>query len=206
MTQSKERPILFSGPMVRAILEGRKSQTRRIVREQDIPFVTNVTHQYLSGEWDQRPLPYGQIGDRLWVRETWRETENMWGYKADNLVRPKALKNTDALISFFSQHCTTPVDALKWRPSIHMPRLASRLLLEVTNVRVERLQEISVNDALEEGITRNRYGCHRHNEIGGCVTMIEGFMELWDSINAQRGYGWDTNPWVWVVKFKRVTQ
>lgn len=208
-----EKPILFSGPMVRAILEGRKTQTRRLVRK-PIPdgadevfnwtpgalAATIMPNVARSGLWARRndgedgedgwlrflgACPYGQGGDRLWVRETWAEVGPGFIYAA-----------TDA------DHNITQ----RWRPSLHMRRLASRLTLEVVSVRVERLQEISEEDARAEGAvpdqlcpagfldTRNLDPSHTHRGAFAC---------LWDSINSQRA-SWASNPWVWVVEFKRV--
>ena len=195
----KERPILFSGPMVRAILEGRKTQTRRVVKPQ--PPTAFVTVRVEDGtqfswclrnqsafdlpesaaDWLTLRCPYGVPGDRLWVRETWGScTTNgtvCSGYRADVALRPEIEAGVD-----------------RWRPSIHMPRWASRLLLEVKAVRVERLQEISEDDAFAEGISG---GDWLGNPVGT-------YRELWDSINAKRGHSWESNPWVWVVEFERV--
>ena len=195
----KERPILFSGPMVRAILEGRKTQTRRVVKPQPpTAFVTVRVEDGTQASWCLRNqsafdlpesaadwltlrCPYGVPGDRLWVRETWGScTTNgtvCSGYRADVALRPEIEAGVD-----------------RWRPSIHMPRWASRLLLEVKAVRVERLQEISEDDAFAEGISG---GDWLGNPVGT-------YRELWDSINAKRGHSWESNPWVWVVEFERV--
>lgn len=226
MTSSgiKERPILFSDAMVRAILDGRKTQTRRVVK----PIVTE-TLDFLSGanEEDHEPdsvsirwgqaedddgrkskpqwlvymhdypeegvLPigvgYGNIGDRLWVRETWapffKRTPTSSGcvYRSDigtYRINPGSLDNQ------------------KWKPSIHMPRWASRITLEITNVRAERLQQISEQDAIAEGVC-----CAPGYPHGSNDQHAGAFKKLWDSINVARDFGWDTNPWVWVVEFKR---
>jgi len=201
----KERPILFSGEMVRAILDGRKTVTRRVVKAKHIPFIEKILGGYLDGKWNQRPMPYGQPGDRLWVRETWRPTANCKGYPEGFLgVEYRSDGETRA-----TGHPREPfvyVSPLrdKWRPSIHMPRWASRIMLEVTGVRVERLQEITEKGARAEG-------CHGMGSNGdaefppeGIISAVEDFRDLWDSINESRGFGWDKNPWVWVVEFKRV--
>jgi hypothetical protein len=184
----KEHPILFSGPMVRAILEGRKTMTRRVIKK---PWLYGRENEYGRFQVNMRECPYGLPGDRLWVRETWEYDDsrpNSYFYRADPAP--------DGFIE-------NPEAAWRWRPSIHMPREASRILLEVTAVRVERLQDISVPDALREGIE-----CDDAEEramieaIGdGDDRHKEAFANLWDSINAKRGYGWDSNPWVWVVEF-----
>ena len=174
-----ERPILFSGPMVRAILADLKTQTRRVVKAPR------------SVAWDGRlspPIdqcPYGTAGSKLWVRETWADTMG---------DPPTAVYRADG-----ERH---PASHLKWTPSIHMPRWASRLTLEIVNVRVERLQEISEADAKAEG-DKNPFDGHLHND----GTPIESsavlrFKCLWDSINAKRA-PWASNPWVWVVEFRK---
>lgn len=175
----KERPILFSGEMVNAILDGRKTQTRRVVKKQP----------HGAGEWVLQGInwlfpnvcpyiklknPYGVIGDRLWVKETWKCVLGNVIYKATPNNRIK----TD-----------------KYKPSIYMPRWASRINLEITNIRVERLQDITETEAIAEGVSGG--GSHPDFWVGA-------FADLWDSINAKRGYGWDANPWVWVVEFKRI--
>ena len=188
-----EKPILFSGEMVRAILDGRKTQTRRVVKQKHIPFVENILNGFLDGKWNQRPLPYGKPGDLLWVRETWAHNPE-WtkpAYRADWKTPDAAIKTMDT----------------KWRPSIFMPRWASRLTLRVLDVRVERVQEISEADAKAEGVNLATWELHhrRDDSISLSIAAIEEFKHLWDSINAKRGYSWDSNPWVWVVEFEAVT-
>ena len=180
----KERPVLFSATMVRAILDGRKTQTRRIVKQKHLPFLENITGNFLDGKWDQRPFPYGKPGDRLWVRETfcYHDDLAMYLYKADD------------------------VTCCKWKPSIHMPRIASRILLEVVNVRVERLNDISEEDAIAEGINLPSpyVGIGMDGEVIESETISwmpsDYYKELWESINVPGS--WDLNPWVWVVEFK----
>ncbi len=182
-----EKPILFSAPMVRAIIEGRKTMTRRVVKPQHC-FAPSMR----QGESAWNNCPYGQPGDTLWVRETWAigDRDNDVLYAADPswnvngvAVPPPVNKGT--------------VHAGNWRPSIYMPRWASRITLEVTAVRVERLQEITEDDARAEGVALGIDGQTGRLESGGAA-----FLKLWDSINAERGYGWTVNPWVWVVSFK----
>ena len=190
----KDRTIIFSGPMVRAILEGRKTQTRRLVKPQD--------WQLKSGEF-RWIHPYGRVGDRLWVRETWAGNKTRVAYRA---TMNHAGVNWDAEHTKMYwerlQHPTLPVPiADKWKPSIHMPRWASRLTLEITGVRIQRLQDISEDDAIAEGIrcggesewtgTHKSGDCHRGR-----------FAFLWDSLNLHRG-PWVTNPWVWAITFRR---
>lgn len=199
----KERPILFSGPMVSAILAGEKTQTRRIIRinPYDGAF-------YLYGGWPHRSkdgetprtdgkeepynCPYGAPGDRLWVRETWA--------RSSDLVRPYVYA-ADPHVSRFD------IDGEHWTPSIFMRRAASRIDLEVVSVRVQRLQEISGADVLAEGLGQpwNRIGIE---QAGGMTPEIEAqlrekFSWGWDGINGDRG-DWKSNPWVWVVEFKRI--
>jgi hypothetical protein len=240
----KERPILFSSEMVRAILDNRKTQTRRVVasrhpieflggrgQENDLSawgwfFDGPEHHGYavLARGMDERrdhgcvsiPCPYGQPGDRLWVRETWRTAANL-----DHLSpRQIAKKAEDAgwampwcPIEYEADKSRVNWDAKMWGPagktrvSIHMPRWASRLTLEVTEVRVQRLQDISENDAEAEGIERSiddRWPWRNYEREGApFVRASSSFMSLWDSINGERpGCSWGYNPWVWAVSFK----
>lgn len=179
-TEVKERPILFSGPMVRAILEGRKTQTRRVVKAKHLPFLGNLLGGFLDGRWNQRPLPYGRPGDRLWVRETWAwcsKARGHWLYRADD-----------------SDLGTCHVKDGRWKPSIHMKRAASRITLEVVAVRVERLQEITPGDAIAEGCPGGDHGDR--------YAAIDQYRALWGSINGAGS--WAANPWVWVVEFRKV--
>lgn len=195
----KERPILFSAPMVRVLLDGSKTQTRRVVNAKHLKFFDQSAGDMLA-QWEQRPAPYGLPGDRLWVRETWAygrhalgtkdyEREGRWVYAADGAA---ALQN---------RLCD------KWRPSIHMFRAASRITLEITGVRVERLQAISEADAIAEGCTKNHNGYfwggpHAVSGLKQMATAVSAYRDLWESINGPGS--WDTNPWVWVIEFKVV--
>ena len=179
----KERPILFSGPMVRAILDGRKTQTRRIVKPQpnvvhaiygDASIDTNLTFRRGDG---RIRCPYGIPGDRLWVREAKRQAF----YRASTTTGGD--ENRQEYIRLGH--------AYQWRPSIHMPRWASHITLEIESVRVERLQEITEEDARAEG-------WHPGDGQG----PIEWYEDLWQSINGPGS--WDANPWVWVIQFNRV--
>ncbi|CAG2126819.1 hypothetical protein LMG31506_00188 [Cupriavidus yeoncheonensis] len=203
---TKERPILFSGAMVRAILDGRKTQTRRVVKPQ--PEVSEQGN--LMGDWLAKPLdglllpklqditihcPYGQRGDRLWVRETW--------------AQPVPLDPGPTVYRADYPACVPPgyeripkADEITWKPSIHMPRALCRLALEVTGVRVERLNECSEADAIAEGIERDGDGWKSYAG-GSCVAFpTTSYASLWDSINGASA--WEENPWVWVVEFRRV--
>jgi len=178
----KERPILFSTPMVQALLAGRKTQTRRICKGQ----------RELSREQDFQidTCPYGQPGDRLWVRESWYQ-RGRW----KKIIPPEGVFEGDTEWDgdFAADYPTHGEIKEGWRkrPSIHMPRWASRITLEITAVRVERLQSISTDDAIAEGIDHKSMNDPR----------IE-YRWLWESINGPGS--WDKNPWVWVVEFKRV--
>lgn len=191
MKQNKERPIIFGSEMVKAILEGRKTQTRRVIKPQPasgVRFSPFVPGQVEDGHGRELRCPYAV--DRLWVRETWQAvhyTGEQTGYKE----YPGEVVQEDYGPKFGLVFPGGGWDG-RWRPSIFMPRWASRITLEVVSVRVERLQEISDSDARAEGVLCD-LNCRRP------------FMELWDSINAKRGYGWDSNPWVWVIEFERVT-
>ncbi|VGJ65466.1 morphogenetic protein [Klebsiella pneumoniae] len=203
--------MIFNAEMVRALLSGRKTQTRRIIKPQPEATLSGS----LSGKWLSRPLnglllpkiediaihcPFGVVGDRIWVRETFQgplfdydlmdsyckdptpfEKPEFCVYKADGVPAPEFYDADDEL------HCC-------WRPSIHMPRWASRILLEITNVRVERLKSISDGDALREGCSA------ADMKSGDCVADV--FARLWASIYGSDS--WNANPWVWVIEFKRV--
>jgi len=200
VNERKERPILFSGPMVRAILEGRKTQTRRVVKPQppaDHPFPQPCVN---DGYWwnDSKddhddvsfwptystclPCPYGKPGDQLWARETHCKYGGRFIYRAD-------------------YGDLTPIsDGIggPWKPSIHMPRIASRITLEITGVRVERLQDISEADVIAEGVSYDMPIVFK----SGDDTPRGLFGELWESIHGEGS--WDLDPWVWVIEFQKV--
>jgi hypothetical protein len=197
----RERPILFSGPMVRAILDGTKTQTRRVARpKRSIEPMTDE-------------CPYGAPGDRLWLRETWQyadwteDGQPFVRYAADNAVRIcEGAGEGETLVDVWAQlsaEANYSIDGKaadrRWRPSIFMPRWASRLTLTITDVRVERLIEISEADAIAEGIAR----AGRWYQPGSFGTARAAYKQLWNSLNASRGYGWLENPFVWVVSFER---
>lgn len=190
-----ERPILFSAPMIRAILAGAKTVTRRIVRLGPAESVVGVSgdpnpppRPFVSGSnGDRQPLcPYGYPGDSLWVRETFcLAGPNTWS--APKTVNPKDCYEAAYYAAVWDRSAPT-----RWRPSIHMPRWASRITLEVTGVRVERLQDLTEEDAKAEGVAPSRV-----------LSAREEFERLWGVINAKRA-PWSSNPWVWRVEFKRV--
>jgi hypothetical protein len=239
----KERPILFSARMVRAILEGRKTQTRRVMKPQ--PRLTpsglmnwkgriigEVPHE--SGDFTRydevTPLcPYGQPGDRLWVRETWCQKidDGRYVYNAAGNLDPSCCwyRASDHDVRADDgdggqKYLRDGREASPWRPSIHMPRWASRLLLEVVEVRVQRVQDISEEDAKAEGVEMSGVGYlnylwHGHFNHGDGNRLsnawpyqysnyedaADSFSSLWQLINSRRGHPWDSNPWVWAITF-----
>ncbi|VGG02344.1 morphogenetic protein [Klebsiella pneumoniae] len=219
----KERGMIFNGEMTRAILDGRKTQTRRIMKVQpsedftpmNMALETDYKARWytpgvvdkdgylqpaskkvfgVSNENEGYSCPFGAVGDRIWVRETW------------------ARYNIDQNSHDIAYRATTPADwpeEGRWRPSIHMPRWASRILLEITNVRVERLNAISEEDAEVEGIdmealydSQDCYDCIADHNMTGRPTVTGAFKYLWESIYGEEG--WKSNPWVWVIEFKRI--
>ena len=250
----KERPIIFSGPIINAILAGRKTQTRRVIKCN-----CNCLHNgKLLGEWglskppyrwtgakddalwqlfgespvvgdwvewfqtdvddyasEKVPCPYGKPGDRLWVRESWLKLDRdhrhdvskpndwlaPWG---DKPRRNGCAYKADATSE--SERCRLELGYKNWTPSIHMPRWASRITLEVTNVRVERLLSITEDDAISEGATLADNPDYDPDDPfdDAPQSYRAGFLESWGKINAKRGFAYDMNPWVWVLEFKRV--
>lgn len=226
----KERPILFSAPMVNAILAGRKTQTRRIVKvappkgsspgdiEQDEDFADEWFY-WIDGGLKSTTFscPYGQPGDRLWVRETLcRNSRDSWGYKADGEF--VTLPANDAQIG--AMYSWAHHKAGDTCVSIHMPRWASRIALEIAEVRVERLNDISIEDAEAEGlasVTKDgsmyKYGIPDRDGLPGTdddgwpwmhwrQSPVDAYEWLWQSIHG--GGSWASNPWVWALTFKRV--
>ena len=194
----KEKPIIFNAKMVQAIRDRRKTQTRRIISN-------SLAQNHISGNGTSifDKCPYGQPGDHLWVRETFGILQPTHADSIGQSIDPFPVfrANGDEAPAWDEG----PFEFSGWKPSIHMPRWASRITLEVISVRVERVQDISEEDAEAEGCETERIP-YLHN--GQIVQMdIRSpravFSVLWDSINAKRGYSWDSNPWVWVVEFAR---
>jgi len=180
-----ERGMIFNAPMVRAILDGSKTQTRRIMKLQPHAGVRPsvfVKSGFEDAHGNELVCPFGQPGDRIWVRETFASglsTKSTLAYRATH-------KREDLEDGFY--------DTIKWTPSIHMPRWASRITLEITDVRVERLNSISDTDANAEGVSADRLSPARYV-----------FGSLWQSIyGADNPQSWQANPWVWVIEFRRV--
>jgi hypothetical protein len=239
MTKHKERPITFDIYSVRAILAGKKTQTRRVMKPQpDIPHDKRWRYDGVDdeegGHWieflssDGEPTekyeciadkcPFGEKGDRLWVRETFALLHNSWyspylpkpdyndpiydkgDYSNPNYCCIPQKKEPDCIIEYLATCIDENSDDYRWRPSIHMPRWASRITLETTEVRVERLRDILEDDAESEGVEPFEYDAP-HGKI---KDYIAGFAYFWDAFNVKCGYGWDVNPYVWVISFRRV--
>ena len=199
----KEHPIIFNESMVRAVLDGRKTQTRRVIATPpyevwDHGGSIRVTRpRKFSDEYCRlhpADCPYGESGDVLWVRETWSDYNDLLFYKAS--YQGNSIK--------------------KWKPSIHMPRSAARIFLEVKRIRVGQLQDISEKDAESEGVIFEGYSSVFGESINSefwstgiqdlpfSRTPKKSFENLWNHINAKNGYPWDSNPWVWVIDFEKV--
>ena len=215
-TTTKERPIIFRGDGVLGILEDRKTKTRRVIKPQPpvncrewAGWVISSTSKSEVGDatWTDVPgvlfnkdfhikCPYGQPGDRLWVRETW------------GLYNTEPKDGPEKAMIFYkaSDGENHELRYQLWRSPIFMPRWASRITLEIESVRVERLQEISTDDCIDEGIEDEFCIVANVPITKDLVADIarDRFRELWDSINAKSGYGWDTNCWVWVIGFKKL--
>lgn len=181
----KERPIIFSAEMVRAILAGNKTQTRRVINPQpNIPESAHPVAIYELSRDVLRDCKY-KIGDRLWVREKFSISGN--GY-------------------FYSDESDGTVN-VAWSSPIHMPREASRITLEIVNVRVERLHEIKAMDVISEGVQFERHASFERGGLTPCdeIRAYYAFSDGWNKLNAKRGFSWESNPWVWVIEFKKIT-
>lgn len=212
--KTKDRPILFSAPMVRALLDGSKTQTRRVAPITDLNIKPHSNDTVTWGVSFSKPIkgvygshsggrfsdetarriiasqfcPHGKPGDQLWVRETY------WIDDEDSAIIYRADKNADIVDT--NRH-ETGSTKYNWKPSIFMPRAASRITLDITGVRVERLQDISEADAAAEGVSAKHTGDAHY-------TAREAYAVLWESINGPGS--WDLNPWVWVIEFKKASQ
>ncbi|WP_434218800.1 hypothetical protein [Escherichia coli] len=191
MTKISERGMIFNAEMVRAILDGRKTQTRRPIKWKQTRF-TEIGEREDGSKWPWsedaehacdfwHPCPFGAVGDRIWVRETWNKYGGLLTYRADH--------------DWIGDMRKEKVCTAKWVPSIHMPRWASRILLEITDVRVERLQSITLGDICKE------VGCGLY-DFRPATYGFQVWEELWESIYGEES--WKANPWVWVIEFKRV--
>ena len=211
----KERGMIFNGEMVRAILDGRKTQTRRIIkdctvgRDQISKFI-QIEKKFIGCYPEDVPelirvcCPYGVPGDRIWVREAFRVHSR--ATDVATLVYKASERNswTEQTHRVPVAVCNKPATPEKWTPSLHMPRWASRILLEITGVRVERLNSISQEDAQAEGLELTGWRpTYSDPDSGGEVmTPYDNFAQLWESIYGEES--WKANPWVWVIEFKRV--
>lgn len=215
----KERPILFSTPMVQAILEGRKTMTRRVVKDEPKgePWIfSNMEEDHAWFKWNlppssfvSRKCPYGQAGDILWVRETWCDYNDGYSEEHAHLKSPEPHY-------LYRADCKEFEKAKIWRPSIFMPRSACRLRLKITDIKVERLQDISEEDAIAEGIEwKIKYPEESPNTkyyrdylfadrlaFGIGFKAKQSFRSLWHKINGEES--WNANPWVWVVSFQKI--
>lgn len=258
--QVKERPIIFSGEMVKAILDGKKTMTRRVVKTQPRDECTEIATSACFGHVEYRSTsedrqtqsilakikcPYGKIGDRLWVREAYTVTgwncddgsvyikyladghEQYFDNETDEMecaidslvasVCKELDKRKVPMLNDEAYDCSLDKNKPRNRSPMFMPRFASRILLEITDIRVERLNDISEADAVKEGIKEFRINCSRdgiktayrdysdvHNDVVTLNNPTASFRTLWDTLNEKKGYPWASNPWVWVVEFKVV--
>lgn len=194
-----ERPILFSAPMVRAIIEGTKTQTRRVVKlRHGADVVVTNGRVWKPARVDYAgyvDCPYGQPGDRLWVRETFAIVPRT-AYRCSAGVQQVLRPDDDQDAAIFREGWTRSRGGFSWRSSIHMPRWASRILLEVVSVRVERLNDISERDCWAEGCEGS------DDDVTGGISGYNEYAALWESINGAGS--WNSNPWVWVIEFRRI--
>lgn len=191
----KEHPILFSTSMVKAILSGQKTMTRRVIKN------SLISPKFISGDWietgndDTRHFylkcPYGKIDDLLWVRET-------FCILPEEPVRILFKEKDQRLFDLTKSNSKKP-HLYQWKPSIHMFKKYARIWLKIKDIRVERLQDITEEDAMDEGITLPKFFDPQEEQPEPSLL----FRGLWDSINKERGYGWDTNPWVWVIEYEK---
>ena len=203
-----EKPILFQYDMIRAILKGRKTVTRRIIKPtvkgctigvytQDGKVSSVVNVQEDGDPWTDIKCPYGQVGDRLWVRETF------FTFPSNDHLKPSEIPHTESIESMHKNdidYLASPIEYYnrgRIRQSIFMPRWASRITLGITEIKIERVQDIEIRGIQNEGIRVPIL-------VDSTEPLVNAYITLWDSINKKRGFGWDSNPWVWVIKFKRI--
>lgn len=216
----KQHPILFSTPMVQAILQGNKTMTRRVVKvivEASLVGTNPFTFSWIASENGIEAIgrllylsqsPYGKVGDVLWVRESFTVLEPehcIGGMKSRFIYKANMNPDSEEIRQDYIK-CGYPY---KWKPSIHMPKEACRLFLQITNIRVERLQEISEDDAINEGIENlgKGYSLTPWKDYlgkGGFVATRTSFFTLWSKINGINS--WNSNPWVWVIEFKQIAK
>ncbi|MCO6499107.1 MAG: hypothetical protein J5I47_01875 [Vicingus serpentipes] len=230
----KQTPILFSDLMVNSILKGTKKQTRRTVKANRR--ICEDPNQVNYQEWFNKgyvTCPYGEVGDVLWVRETWKflgmsesedvvimykdgsiahinpDDEDYWNNKLEDLLDVMAKKD-QVIVDEENERYTWEHKNVPWKPSIHIPKEAARIWLKLTGIRVEKLQDISSEDAIDEGITvcfdsgtqKNRYKNYLKGAPSLWPTSYHSFQSLWESING--GDSWQNNPWVWVLEFVQI--
>lgn len=214
----KERPIIMGDESVRAILEGRKTMTRRVVNSRlfieidngDEPPILQDSPNFGKILMEYGRYPYGYIGDRLYVKERFA----YWIGREAVAYSDMCHKSIEDIEWEDEVNIRDIAEGGKWKSPLFMPRLASRITLEITDIRVERVQDISVQDAKDEGIRVHAngckdglaYGCYNGDDCvkNVCRQPIEYYKQLWDQLNAKRGYPWESNPWVWVITFKVV--
>ncbi len=216
----EERPILYNTAMTRAVLEGRKTQTRRIMKPQpehreneNLPgsygsffHHWNLEHELFSVDNIIKYCPYGKPGDRLWVRETHylygKWVKNGLSKTGRQKFKFKALKKEAKYFNCPPDKIVTKKNETGWfkRPSIFMPKWALRITLEITDIRAERVRGITTNGIQAEGVKLNK----GPGGVFYAESAYNAFEELWNSINEKRGYSWESNPFVWVIEFKKI--
>jgi hypothetical protein len=219
-----EKPILFSAPMVRAILAGKKTMTRRVIKPQPECITDKGIYIDRKGsvlfQNKESKLGKYQVGNVLWVREKFQIYPAQEFLSRSREMKPYEKIPKQKPESYYVEYAAEQEAQRKWRLSIHMPRWVARLFLKIRGVRVERLQDISNADVRKEGICGEEYevSCENsynngnctfrtkfNNDCNGCFQSARAqFSCLWDTLNAKRGYGWESNPWVWVYEFERV--
>lgn len=182
----KERPILFSTPMVEAILKGTKTMTRRNIKGMALKWLNDEFSPEFVSDVENKLCPYGQVGDVLWVREKWKHNEVPTGWKYHYYAG--------------AEEIYTYKDNERWKPSIHMPKEACRIRLKILDIRAERLHDMPVDDILKEGVNNGV-----SNPLMGARwenMQRMAWEELWKNINGKES--WDSNPWVWVISFEQI--